>query len=490
MKKRIISLVLVFALVISVSCGAFALNVTSLDFSNSSPLKISALPGQLLFELPSDSDFTYLRVSLIDSNDNELSLQWHERQSDNTIIYSLKDISDGTYYVNMYRSSTQYGSYNSYIIGKSAKLVIKDGASSFQLARTYEINTIIHRTMRTDSEALKYYLNASSGIESDNKSIITLASSITKDVKGNYQRALAIHDWVCKNIWYDDDVLYQRAPYGEQTAMSTMNSKRGVCLGIANLTAALLRAAGIPAKVISGYALGIEDINEEWTDASASAKSPANHAWNEFYADGRWVVVDATWDTSNVYANGSYSKNTGIYGHYYFDVTLDVFSSDHLIYTYSESQIPAEPQAEPAPAGIAAPNTSKVVVNDREITFEAYTINGENYFKLRDVAYTISGTSKQFDAKFDGATQAIALTTGTSYTTDGSEMKKGDGKVKTPVPTTSKIYKDGKEIELTAYTIGGNNFFKMRDIASAFNIFIDYVNGVIIVDTSRAYAAP
>ena len=41
---------------------------------------------------------------------------------------------------------------------------------------------------------------------------------------------------------------------------------------------------------------------------------------------------------------------------------------------------------------------------------------------------------------------------------------------KTASLNQAKIHKDGTEIPLTAYNINGNNYFKLRDIAQAFNI--------------------
>jgi len=137
----------------------------------------------------------------------------------------------------------------------------------------------------------------------------------------------------------------------------------------------------------------------------------------------------------------------------------------------------------------ANPTSSKVLVNGKAVTFEAYTINGNNYFKLRDFAQAVNKTEKNFEVKWDSKNNAINLISNTPYTPVGGELAKGDGKAKVANPTTSKIYKDGKEISLTAYTINGNNYFKLRDIAKAFNIgvFWDGKTNTITIDTSRDY---
>jgi len=148
------------------------------------------------------------------------------------------------------------------------------------------------------------------------------------------------------------------------------------------------------------------------------------------------------------------------------------------------------PTLPPKPANAtAAPTASKVLVNGSYVAFDAYNIGGNNYFKLRDLAYVLSGTLKQFEVGWDGAKNAISLTSGEPYTPVGGEMTgKGAGN-KTAIPTSSKIYLDGNEVSFTAYNIGGNNYFKLRDIGEAFDFGVDWdgVNKTIVIDTSKVY---
>lgn len=140
---------------------------------------------------------------------------------------------------------------------------------------------------------------------------------------------------------------------------------------------------------------------------------------------------------------------------------------------------------------LANPISSKILVNNDEIAFEAYTINGNNYFKLRDIAYVLKGTKKQFEVGWDSSTGAISLASGKTYTAVSEEMSnKGTG-IKTPIPTSSKIYLDGKEVQFTAYTIDNNNYFKLRDIGESFdfNVSWDGINKTILINTAESYTA-
>lgn len=137
----------------------------------------------------------------------------------------------------------------------------------------------------------------------------------------------------------------------------------------------------------------------------------------------------------------------------------------------------------------AKPTASKVLVNGTPIEFDAYTINNNNYFKLRDLAQAVNKTDKNFEVTWDGKNNAINLISNKAYTPAGGELVKGDGKAKTATLSTAKIYKDGKEISLTAYTINGNNYFKLRDIAKAFDIGVtwDGTTNTVSIDTSISY---
>ena len=149
----------------------------------------------------------------------------------------------------------------------------------------------------------------------------------------------------------------------------------------------------------------------------------------------------------------------------------------------------AAPITPPTPSLTATPTASTVLVNGESVAFDAYNINNNNYFKLRDLAFILSGTETQFEVSWDGTNNAIALTSGKSYTTVGGEMTgKGAGN-KTPTPTSSKIYLDGKEVQFTAYTIEGNNYFKLRDIGETFDFEVDWdgSRNTIVIDTSKGY---
>ena len=145
-----------------------------------------------------------------------------------------------------------------------------------------------------------------------------------------------------------------------------------------------------------------------------------------------------------------------------------------------------------APSIIVKPAAGKVLMNGIAMALEAYTINANNYFKLRDIAMATNGTEKQFEVSWDGANNTIGLTANKAYTTVGGELSVPETSIfKTAVKTNSRIYLNGLEIQLAAYNIGGYNYFKLRDIAKAFdfNVTWDEKACAIGIDTSKAYDA-
>ena len=196
--------------------------------------------------------------------------------------------------------------------------------------------------------------------------------------------------------------------------------------------------------------------------------------------EGYWVFAEGTKATFN--EPGKYIVVLSDLG--------EIFPSPSGLFCVHIGDTASNTPVDPQPAKIEAkPTASTVLVNSIPTEFEAYNINGNNYFKLRDLAQAVNNTPKSFEVEWDGAKNAINLISKTTYTPAGGELAKGDSTLKEATPTTSTIYKDGQVVELTAYNINGNNFFKLRDIAKAFDIGVtwDGATNTVGIDTSVGY---
>ena len=135
---------------------------------------------------------------------------------------------------------------------------------------------------------------------------------------------------------------------------------------------------------------------------------------------------------------------------------------------------------------------SVVLINGVATDFEAYLIDDSNYFKLRDLAFSLNGANKQFEVGYDDATAAITMTTGQAYTPLGGEMAKGDGAAKTATLNAAiNIALNGEPVDIVAYLIEGNNFMKLRDVMQLLDVYVGYDEATrnITIDASRSYEA-
>lgn len=188
------------------------------------------------------------------------------------------------------------------------------------------------------------------------------------------------------------------------------------------------------------------------------------------------------------------SENVFVFNFSVFDENSEVINIFNDIYFVFEDADESADTPDETPIqvqeAIAKSTASKVVVDGKDVSFEAYNIDGYNYFKLRDLAMAVTGSEKQFEVTWDGEKNAINLVSGEVYTPVGGEFAVSSGaeSVKA-VLNQSKIYIDGEEIALQAYTIGGNNYFKLRDVGEIFDFGVAWDGNLnqIEIDTSVGY---
>lgn len=89
------------------------------------------------------------------------------------------------------------------------------------------------------------------------------------------KRVLAMRDWIEKSFTYVPGVSN-----AETTAVDTFVRREGICRDYAHVLITLVRASGIPARIASVYALGVDP--------------PDFHAVAEVFLGGEWHLVDAT----------------------------------------------------------------------------------------------------------------------------------------------------------------------------------------------------
>ena len=167
------------------------------------------------------------------------------------------------------------------------------------------------------------------------------SDEICKGITDDYEKLWALYKWVAENIYYDMDWLTEGI-VGVHDPDSVLKTHTSVCQGYAELLEAMIEAQGIPAIITGTYAARVGNTLDFWT--LKELPNDTNHAHVEAFVNKRWVTMDATWDSKNIYSHGKYETHSPT-SYEYFDSTPEDFAYDHIILTraYEEdiSDIPA-----------------------------------------------------------------------------------------------------------------------------------------------------
>ncbi len=138
----------------------------------------------------------------------------------------------------------------------------------------------------------------------------------------------------------------------------------------------------------------------------------------------------------------------------------------------------------------AIPTSSDVYVNGELVKFPTYNVSGNNYVKLRDLAYVLDGTEKQFAVNWVASQNMVSIMPNSEYSTVGGEMASlAQGAPSSFALSNSQLEFNSEIVSPTAYNINGNNFIKLRDLAEIidFSLVWDESIGAVIVDTDGTY---
>lgn len=131
----------------------------------------------------------------------------------------------------------------------------------------------------------------------ENTSFEAAARYIARNEKDPFQRVKALHDYVADRIAYDSESLFA-GRYPRQDAQYVWEKRLGVCAGYANLLAAMGKAANENIVVVIGDARSPD--GKELTGGG--------HAWNAAKIEGKWYLMDVTWDSGTVSRETGFTK--------------------------------------------------------------------------------------------------------------------------------------------------------------------------------------
>ena len=140
---------------------------------------------------------------------------------------------------------------------------------------------VLNETVETEnSNPLIVYLQSIQLVNWDKESeVVEIARELTKDKKSAEEKVKTIYDYIIHNYSYDlgkEELSYDYLPDNDKL----IKSKKGMCYDFSSLFASMLRSIDVPTKLVKGYA----------------DKAKGYHAWNEVYIDGKWKVIDTSYD--------------------------------------------------------------------------------------------------------------------------------------------------------------------------------------------------
>ncbi|MEJ2627876.1 MAG: transglutaminase-like domain-containing protein [bacterium] len=133
---------------------------------------------------------------------------------------------------------------------------------------------------------LKEYLACTDLVQCDNQEITLKAESITGKAETEFDAVQQILTWIIDNMRYV-------TPPEQYDALYSFNSGKGNCQNYSHLAAALMRAVGIPVRIVNGITLKKPfTVNMDSGDFTFKM-GQGRHSWIEVYfPDLGWVPFD------------------------------------------------------------------------------------------------------------------------------------------------------------------------------------------------------
>jgi Transglutaminase-like superfamily len=148
---------------------------------------------------------------------------------------------------------------------------------------------------------MEKYLKCTEVVDCDSQAIKKKAIALTKGLKTDKEKAIALFYFVRDNIKYNPYDSADRYEYS--IASATLKRGYGLCFQKAAVLVAMCRALGIPAR------FGFADIrnhllSQRFLDMMCGSNILVYHGFAEIYIDGKWVIATPAYDLGLCQENG------------------------------------------------------------------------------------------------------------------------------------------------------------------------------------------
>ena len=146
-----------------------------------------------------------------------------------------------------------------------------------------------------------YYTTAGQEAEVTER-VAEVLESLDLEGDSDYMKIKKIYGWICENVVYDHENLYDDSYLLKYTAYAALINGTSVCQGYASLLYRMLLTCGIDCRLISGigYSVG----------------TSGAHAWNIVKLGNRYYNLDPTWDAGEDEYSFFLLNNESFTGHY------------------------------------------------------------------------------------------------------------------------------------------------------------------------------
>lgn len=145
------------------------------------------------------------------------------------------------------------------------------------------------------------------------------AKSLVVGLSSEREKALALYEWIAKNIRYDI-AAYLAEDLPDPSPEVVFSTRLTVCEGYARLFVAMAKSVGLDAVMVAGFSKGFAPGDEK-------SRSEPDHAWNAVKIDGKWQLLDPTWGAGHIDDSKSFQAE---YSTDWFAVPPEQFITSHL----------------------------------------------------------------------------------------------------------------------------------------------------------------
>ena len=137
------------------------------------------------------------------------------------------------------------------------------------------------------------YLQPTEFLDFDKKRVYEKAIELTKDLKTDKEKAIALFYWVRNTLRYNAFAYYPKIKANLKASV-TIRRKNGFCMSKAVTLSALARAVGIPARIHMVDIIN-HKISQRFKDLMGTNAFHC-HAYSELYLDGKWIKAAPVFD--------------------------------------------------------------------------------------------------------------------------------------------------------------------------------------------------